>query len=137
MPAYIFKRLLLILPTLLGVLLLSFSVVQFVPGGSAEQYMAQAQKVASIASNWPYPSSHAYGASKAFVAQFSHNLRCDLADKSVRVTSLEPRLAESELSLVRFKGDAERASHSTPAHTPFKAKTSPISPGGWQTSPRI
>lgn len=65
--------------------------------------------LASIASNWPYPSSHVYGASKAFVAQFSRNLRCDLAGKGVRVTSLEPGLAESEFSLVRFKGDAERA----------------------------
>lgn len=65
--------------------------------------------LASIASNWPYPGSHVYGASKAFVAQFSRNLRCDLAGKGVRVTSLEPGLAESEFSLVRFKGDAERA----------------------------
>lgn len=65
--------------------------------------------LASIAGNWPYPGSHVYGASKAFVAQFSRNLRCDLAGKKLRVTSLEPGLSESEFSLVRFEGDKEKA----------------------------
>jgi sulfoacetaldehyde reductase len=61
--------------------------------------------LASIAANWPYPGSHVYGASKAFVAQFSRNLRSDFAGTGVRVTSLEPGLSESEFSLVRFNGD--------------------------------
>ncbi|RVU83351.1 SDR family oxidoreductase [Leucothrix sargassi] len=64
--------------------------------------------LASIASNWPYPGSHVYGASKAFVAQFSRNLRCDVAGKNLRVTSLEPGLSESEFSLVRFEGDQDK-----------------------------
>ncbi len=41
--AYIVKRLLLMLPTLLGVLLLTFVVIQFVPGGPVEQYLAEAK----------------------------------------------------------------------------------------------
>ena len=41
--AYILKRLLLMLPTLLGVLLLTFAVIQFVPGGPVEQYLAEAR----------------------------------------------------------------------------------------------
>ena len=45
MMAYILKRLLLMLPTLLGVLLLTFVVIQFVPGGPVEQYMAEAKAV--------------------------------------------------------------------------------------------
>ncbi|MGF1681624.1 SDR family NAD(P)-dependent oxidoreductase [Photobacterium minamisatsumaniensis] len=61
--------------------------------------------LASIAANWAYPGSHVYGASKAFVAQFSRNLRCDFAGTGIRVTSLEPGLSESEFSLVRFNGD--------------------------------
>lgn len=69
---------------------------------------ASVVNLASIASNWPYPGSHVYGASKAFVAQFSRNLRCDLAGKGVRVTSLEPGLSESEFSLVRFDGDQDK-----------------------------
>ena len=43
MCAYILKRILLMLPTLLGVLLLTFAVIQFVPGGPVEQYMAEAK----------------------------------------------------------------------------------------------
>ncbi|WP_406609697.1 SDR family NAD(P)-dependent oxidoreductase [Agarivorans sp. JK6] len=73
-----------------------------------QQTVASVVNLASIASNWPYPGSHVYGASKAFVAQFSRNLRCDLVGSGVRVTSLEPGLSESEFSLVRFGGDQEK-----------------------------
>jgi len=65
--------------------------------------------LASIAARWPYPGGNVYGATKAFVRQFSYNLRCDLAGTGVRVTSIEPGLAESEFSLVRFHGDADKA----------------------------
>ncbi|MDO6763391.1 SDR family oxidoreductase [Agarivorans sp. 1_MG-2023] len=73
-----------------------------------EQKVASVINLASIAANWPYPGSHVYGASKAFVAQFSRNLRCDLVGSGVRVTSLEPGLSESEFSLVRFAGDQQK-----------------------------
>jgi sulfoacetaldehyde reductase len=72
------------------------------------QESASIINLASIAANWAYPGSHVYGASKAFVAQFSRNLRSDFAGTGVRVTSLEPGLSESEFSLVRFKGDQEK-----------------------------
>ncbi len=62
----------------------------------------------SVAGNYPYPGSHVYGATKAFVKQFSLNLRCDLQGTGVRVTNLEPGLCESEFSLVRFGGDQAR-----------------------------
>ncbi len=65
--------------------------------------------VGSIAGQWPYPGSNVYGATKAFVKQFSLNLRADLFKTAVRVTNLEPGLAESEFSLVRFNGDKEKA----------------------------
>lgn len=64
--------------------------------------------LASVAASSAYPGSHVYGASKAFVAQFSRNLRCDFAGTGVRITSLEPGLSESEFSLVRFKGDQQK-----------------------------
>ncbi len=63
--------------------------------------------IGSIAGEWPYPGSHVYGATKAFVKQFSHNLRCDLLGTGVRVTDLAPGIAETEFTLVRTKGDQE------------------------------
>jgi 3-hydroxy acid dehydrogenase/malonic semialdehyde reductase len=51
-----------------------------------------------------------YGATKAFVRQFSLNLRADLAGRGVRVTDIEPGLCGgTEFSVVRFQGDVERA----------------------------
>ncbi|RAX51808.1 NAD(P)-dependent oxidoreductase [Helicobacter sp. 16-1353] len=62
--------------------------------------------IGSIAGTYPYPGGNIYGATKAFVKQFSLNLRADLYDKSVRVTNIEPGLCGgSEFSFVRFKGD--------------------------------
>jgi sulfoacetaldehyde reductase len=63
--------------------------------------------IGSIAGQWPYPGSHVYGASKAFVKQFSYNLRCDLLGTGVRVTDLSPGIAETEFTLVRTKGDKQ------------------------------
>jgi 3-hydroxy acid dehydrogenase/malonic semialdehyde reductase len=65
--------------------------------------------IGSVAGTYPYPGGNVYGATKAFVHQFSLNLRADLVADNIRVTSVEPGLAETEFSLVRFKGDAEKA----------------------------
>ncbi|MBP6762882.1 MAG: SDR family oxidoreductase, partial [Thauera sp.] len=64
--------------------------------------------IGSVAGRWPYPGGNAYGGTKAFVRQFSLNLRCDLVGTGVRVSDLEPGLCESEFSLVRFGGDQAR-----------------------------
>lgn len=65
--------------------------------------------IGSVAGTYPYPGGNVYGATKAFVKQFSLNLRADLLGTRVRVTNVEPGLAESEFSLVRFKGDDTKA----------------------------
>ncbi|MDO9547432.1 MAG: SDR family NAD(P)-dependent oxidoreductase, partial [Candidatus Marinimicrobia bacterium] len=65
--------------------------------------------IGSIAGNWPYPGGNVYGATKAFVQQFSRNLRADLLGKNIRVTNLEPGIAETEFSIVRYHGDEEKA----------------------------
>jgi NADP-dependent 3-hydroxy acid dehydrogenase YdfG len=62
----------------------------------------------SVAGNYPYPGGNVYGGTKAFVGQFSLNLRNDLVGTGVRVTNLEPGLCESEFSLVRFGGDQSK-----------------------------
>jgi NADP-dependent 3-hydroxy acid dehydrogenase YdfG len=63
----------------------------------------------SVAGNWPYQGGNVYGATKAFVKQFSLNLRSDLQGTGVRVTNIEPGMAESEFSVVRFAGDQSKA----------------------------
>ena len=65
--------------------------------------------IGSVAGDWPYPGGNVYGATKAFVKQFSQNLRADLFGTAIRVTNIEPGLAETEFSLVRFKGDKNKA----------------------------
>jgi 3-hydroxy acid dehydrogenase / malonic semialdehyde reductase len=64
----------------------------------------------SIAGEYPYPGGNVYGGTKAFVRQFSLNLRADLVGLNVRVTDIEPGLVGgSEFSAVRFGGDVEKA----------------------------
>jgi 3-hydroxy acid dehydrogenase/malonic semialdehyde reductase len=66
--------------------------------------------LSSTAATYPYPGGHVYGASKAFVTQFSLNLRADVVGLSVRVTDLEPGLVGgTEFSVNRFGGDTARA----------------------------
>jgi len=64
----------------------------------------------STAATYPYPGGNVYGATKAFVHQFSRNLRTDLHGTGVRVTCIEPGLAGgTEFSQVRFDGDEQAA----------------------------
>jgi NADP-dependent 3-hydroxy acid dehydrogenase YdfG len=77
--------------------------------GMVERDRGHVINVSSTAASYPYPGGNAYGGTKAFVKQFSLNLRADLVGTRVRVTDVAPGLAETEFSVVRFKGDAERA----------------------------
>ena len=61
--------------------------------------------LSSTAATYPYPGGNVYGATKAFVSQFSLGLRSDLHGTGVRVTSIEPGLCETEFTLVRTGGD--------------------------------
>ncbi|TXH65192.1 MAG: SDR family NAD(P)-dependent oxidoreductase [Lysobacteraceae bacterium] len=61
--------------------------------------------IGSVAGSYPYVGGNVYGGTKAFVAQFSLGLRCDLHGTGVRVTSIEPGMAETEFTLVRTSGD--------------------------------
>jgi len=64
----------------------------------------------STAAEFPYPGGNVYGATKAFVYQFTLNLRADLLGSLVRVTDIEPGMCSgTEFSNVRFKGDDDKA----------------------------
>ena len=61
--------------------------------------------LSSVAATYPYKGGAVYAGTKAFVRQFSLDLRCDLAGTGVRVTSIEPGMAETEFTVVRTGGD--------------------------------
>ncbi len=68
--------------------------------------------IGSTAAEFPYPGGNVYGATKAFVYQFSLNLRADLHGKNIRVTDIEPGLTGgTEFSSVRFQGDDAKAAN--------------------------
>jgi 3-hydroxy acid dehydrogenase/malonic semialdehyde reductase len=78
--------------------------------GMVQRRRGHVINMGSIAATYPYPGGNVYGASKAFVHQFSLGLRADLHGTGVRVTCIEPGLiGGTEFSEVRFAGDAERA----------------------------
>ena len=78
--------------------------------GMVERNRGHVINLGSIAGNWPYAGGNVYGATKAFVSQFSLNLRADVTGTAIRVTDVEPGLCSgTEFSTVCFHGDVERA----------------------------
>ncbi len=78
--------------------------------------------MSSVAASYPYPGGNTYGGSKAFVKQFSLGLRSDLHGTGVRVTSIEPGMAETEFTLVRTHGDQAASDKMYGGATPMTAE---------------
>jgi 3-hydroxy acid dehydrogenase/malonic semialdehyde reductase len=86
-------------------------VTRAVLPGMVERRRGHVINLGSIAGTYAYPGGNVYGATKAFVRQFSMGLRADLFGTPIRVTSVEPGLVGgTEFSAVRFGGDAQKAS---------------------------
>ncbi|MBU3623993.1 SDR family NAD(P)-dependent oxidoreductase [Polynucleobacter sp. AP-Latsch-80-C2] len=80
----------------------------FLPG-MVERKRGHIINIGSVAANYPYPGGNVYGGTKAFVKQFSLNMRADLIGTPVRVSCIEPGMCGgTEFSNVRFKGDEEK-----------------------------
>ncbi|MFB9124486.1 SDR family NAD(P)-dependent oxidoreductase [Paraburkholderia dipogonis] len=78
--------------------------------GMVERDRGHIFNLGSAAGSWPYAGGNVYGATKAFVHQFSLNLRADVAGTALRVTNVEPGLCGgTEFSNVRFRGDDAKA----------------------------
>jgi len=77
--------------------------------GMIQRGHGQIINIGSVAGSWPYPGGNVYGSTKAFVQQFSRNLRSDLSGKNIRVSLVEPGMSETEFSLIRFEGDQDKA----------------------------
>jgi 3-hydroxy acid dehydrogenase/malonic semialdehyde reductase len=84
-------------------------MTRLVIDGMVKRQKGHVINIGSGAGNWPYPRGHVYCAVKAFVRQFSLALRADMVGTKVRVTNIEPGMVETQFSLVRFKGDKEKA----------------------------
>lgn len=90
--------------------------------GMVERRCGHVVNLGSIAGSYPYPGGNVYGGSKAFVKQFSLNLRAELLGTRVRVTNIEPGMAETNFSVTRFKGDEERAAQAYAGMSPLIAE---------------
>ena len=78
--------------------------------------------IGSVAGSYPYEGGNVYGATKAFVAQFSRNLRTDVSGTAIRVTNIQPGNAETEFSLIRFKGNVAKAKAVYQGYQPLTAE---------------
>lgn len=78
--------------------------------------------IGSVAATHAYSGGNVYGATKAFVSQFSRNLKSDLLGTRVRVTCIEPAMADTEFAVVRFEGDAAKAAEVYEGMQPLTAE---------------
>ena len=90
--------------------------------GMIRRGRGQIINIGSVAGSWPYPGGNVYGGTKAFVQQFSRNLRSDLSGKNIRVSLVEPGMSETEFSLIRFEGDQDKAKAVYHSMSPLSAE---------------
>jgi 3-hydroxy acid dehydrogenase / malonic semialdehyde reductase len=100
-----------------GLLYVSHAIIP----GMVERKSGHIINIGSIAGKEVYPNGNVYCASKFAVDALTRGMRIDLNAYGIKVTSINPGLVETEFSLVRFKGDAEKASLVYKGYTPLQA----------------
>jgi 3-hydroxy acid dehydrogenase/malonic semialdehyde reductase len=90
--------------------------------GMASRKAGHIINIGSIAGKEVYPNGNVYCASKFAVDALTRGIRIDLNAHNIKVTSINPGLVETEFSLVRFKGDAEKAATVYKGYDPLKAE---------------
>ncbi|HUY80190.1 MAG TPA: SDR family NAD(P)-dependent oxidoreductase [Acidobacteriaceae bacterium] len=95
-------------------------VTRAVVPGMVERGRGHVINLGSTAGEITYPKGAVYCATKAAERSISDGLRQDLLGTSVRVTSVDPGMVETDFSVVRFRGDEERAAKVYQGLTPLK-----------------
>lgn len=85
------------------------SMTRLVVPGMIERGCGHIINIGSIAGDAAYPGGSVYCATKAAVKALSDGLRIDLVDTPLRVTNIKPGLVETNFSVVRFRGDKDKA----------------------------
>jgi len=101
-----------------GLLYVSKAIVP----GMVERKSGHIINIGSIAGKEVYPNGNVYCASKFAVDAINQGMRIDLNQYGIKVTAINPGLVETEFSLVRFKGDKERANVNYQGYKPLSAK---------------
>tara|TARA_B100000315_G_scaffold255196_1_gene297965 strand:+ start:2950 stop:3711 length:762 start_codon:yes stop_codon:yes gene_type:complete len=78
--------------------------------------------IGSVAGSYPYGGGNVYGGTKAFVKQFSLGLKSDLLGTKVKITNIEPGMADTEFSLVRYSGNKKKSDKVYKNMTPLSGK---------------
>ena len=91
-------------------------------GGMIDRGKGHVVNIGSVAGRASGPGGAVYSATKSFVLQFSKNLKSDLIGTAVRTTYIAPGAAETEFSLVRWKGDRQKSDAAYADYQPLMAE---------------